>query len=160
LKRLLAIILITISLQSSAQEVTAKERIIQFIEDTYKVSNASTIVDYVFKVSEQKNLDPLRILAIIKVESMFKQNAKSSANSHGYMQVNLTYHKSKFNSKHEVYDIEKNIDVGTDIWLACLNKSKSLISAGKCYSGGHIGWTQKVEQTTKHFRKVAERYEI
>ena len=155
MKRLLAVFLITISLQSSAQEVTAKERIIQFIEDTYKVSNASAIVDYVFKVSEQKNLDPLRILAIIKVESRFDERAKSPANAHGLMQVHYPSHRKLVVSKNDLYDMETNIDLGTTIWSNCVSKSaKKLALAARCYTGGHQHWLTQVNQEHKKLSKL------
>jgi len=155
MKRLLAVLLVTLSLQSSAQEVTAKERIIQFIEDTYRVSNASTIVDYVFKISEQKNLDPLQILAIIKVESRFNEKAKSPANAHGLMQVHYPSHRKEVAKVSELYDIETNIDIGTTIWSNCVSKSaKKLASAARCYTGGHQYWLTQVNLEHKKLSKL------
>ncbi len=158
MKRLLAILLTSLSLSASssiAQEITAKQRIIQFIEDTYKISNAPAIVNYAFEFSEQRNLDPLQILAIIKVESRFNPKAKSYANAHGLMQIHYPSHQGKIDYIGELYDIKTNIDLGTQIWKACIAKSTKLSSAARCYTGGHEKW---LAQVTHEHNKLSKLY--
>ena len=43
--------------------------------------------EYVYKYSEEQNLDPLLVFAIIKAESNFKPNIVSSSNAKGVMQL-------------------------------------------------------------------------
>lgn len=154
MKRLLIVLFITWSLQSSAQEVTIKDRFIIFITETYRISNAPAIVETVFALSKEKNLDPTLIFAIIATESRFQDRAKSPAQSYGLMQVHWPSHKKKFDSKDEIFDIDYNIDVGTDIWISCTNKARSLIQSANCYTGGHQKWLANVQRNQQKFKQL------
>jgi soluble lytic murein transglycosylase len=75
--------------------------------------------EYVNKYSDQYNLDPLFVLAVIKTESKFDEDAKSHKNAVGLMQITVATGEwaakemgySTF-SKENLYDEEYNIRMG------------------------------------------------
>jgi soluble lytic murein transglycosylase-like protein len=156
MKKLLATLMATLCLSSSVQavEITIQDRVSQFIENTYKISYAYDIVDKVFSIAEKKNLDPLFILAMMQVESGFNANAKSPANSHGLMQVHYPSHRKKVIEKNDLYDLDTNIELGTEIWKECVDKSKTIYAAAMCYTGGHHDWLGKVRLAHNNLNKL------
>ena len=153
MKRLLVAILVALSMTTSsiAQEVTIKDRIVEFIEETYKISNASLIVDYVFEVSERKDLDPTLVLGIIAVESRFKANARNASGATGLMQVVVPMHCKRFpvskNCRVLANDPEHNIEVGTDILVEFKGNLRK-------YSGGHDGYAKLVKAQQHKFKQL------
>jgi soluble lytic murein transglycosylase-like protein len=136
---------------SIAQEVVVKSRFVQFIEDTYQSSHASVIVDYVFEVSERKNLDPMRVFSIIAVESRFNPNAKNASGATGLMQVMVPLHCKRFPTpktcKALAHDPEQNIEVGTDI----LVEFKGNLNR---YSGNTPGYAAMVRKQELKFQQL------
>jgi soluble lytic murein transglycosylase-like protein len=148
----LAAILLSLLLSSSvmAEDKLAKIRIGKFIEETYKVSVASSIVDTVMEVSKRKSIDPTLVFAIIAVESGFNPKAKNPSGARGLMQVLTPMHCQKFDRKQcvtQAHDIEKNIEVGTDI-LIDFNMNLHR------YSGGAANYRQKVINKQRVFKKL------
>lgn len=83
----------------------------EVVEDVSKLSKMERIDKAVDKASKQYGIDKNLIRAIIKVESNFNPNTKSSAGAMGLMQLmpeNVKYYKVK-----DPYNIEENIDAGT-----------------------------------------------
>ena len=76
--------------------------------------------EYVYKYANEYNLDPLLIFAIIKNESKFEKNTKSSSGAIGLMQLMETTAIEMANqidesvvTQEELYNPEKNIRIGT-----------------------------------------------
>ncbi len=162
MKKLIATFMAVILLSSSTQavELTVQDKIVLFIQETYKVSYASEIVDKVYQISERKQLDPLFVLAMMQVESGYKLTAKSPANAHGLMQVHYPSHRQKVLSKNDLYDMDINIELGTDIWKECVGKSKTIYIAAMCYTGGHQDWLSKVRLAHNNLINIKEPHEI
>lgn len=75
---------------------------------------------YINKYSSQYNLDPYLIVAIIKTESNFKDNAKSNKNALGLMQI--TPETGEWIAqKHNIEEFDENIllDEETNIKFGC-----------------------------------------
>ena len=153
MRKLLIVLLATLSITSSsiAQEVTIKDRISEFIEETYKISNASLIVDHVFEISERKDLDPTLVLGIIAVESRFNANAQNPSGATGLMQVLMPMHCKRFPTpktcKALAHDPEHNIEVGTDILVEFNGNLRK-------YSGGHEGYAKLVKTQQHKFKQL------
>ena len=153
MRKLLTVLLMTFSISSSAiaEEVLIKDRFISFIEETYKISNAKTIVDHVFEISEKKNLDPTLVLGIIGVESRFNVNARNASGATGLMQVLLPMHCKRFptpkNCKALANDPEQNIEVGTDILVEFNGDLRK-------YSGGATMYRTKVLKEQDKFYTI------
>lgn len=75
--------------------------------------------DIVKRYSEKYNLDPLLVMAVIKTESNFDKNAKSTKNAYGLMQITdttaewaATKMDIEFNSTSQLLNEEYNIRMG------------------------------------------------
>jgi|GEM_PF-1023842 soluble lytic murein transglycosylase-like protein len=114
---------LTIDSQSQKVKVLAS-----FIQDRFNVpqSKANTIVAEAFKNGHKRDLQPELILAVIAVESTFKEKAVSPVGARGLMQVMPSAHPRKVKSiggLRALYDPKKNISVGTHILAQYLSQS-------------------------------------
>lgn len=109
-------------------------------------AQAESIIHYVFKEAKRHKIDPLLLLAIIKTESTFKLNAKSTKGARGLMQVLPYWHKDKIRGRN-INELAVNIEVGTIIINDCLKKHNDNVKRGlRCYLGG---------QSKSYVKKVA-----
>lgn len=99
---------------------------------------------YVEKYAEQFNIDPLLIYSIIKAESNFNKDAKSSSGAKGLMQLmdataeEIAY---KINEpliiKESLYDPEKNIKIGTKYYSELIESfNGNMLLALTAYNAG------------------------
>lgn len=100
-------------------------------------------VDEVMEIGEEYNVDPLLILSIIKVESNFREEAKSHMNAYGLMQVipetadwinerlELNYEKPE-----DLYEPNLNLRMGTYYLSYLLNHFSDQDVAIAAYNGG------------------------
>ena len=79
----------------------------------------TTYSEYVEKYADKYNIDPLLIYSIIKAESNFNPDVKSSSNAIGVMQImqNTAAEIAKnsgieLNSANDLYNPETNIEIG------------------------------------------------
>jgi hypothetical protein len=115
-------------------------RLVKWVTQTTngKMSDAKalSIIRDVYAHSYSKNLNPRTVLAIIRVESTFQENAKSSYGAKGIMQVVPRFHKTKLAGRNP-FNSSVSTEVGTSILEDCGKKSKGkLYSMLQCYSGG------------------------
>ena len=83
--------------------------------------------EYVYKYSEENNIDPFMTFAIIKVESKFNRNIKSSSGALGLMQLMESTAIEMANElgeevivKEALYNPETNIKIGTTYYATLL----------------------------------------
>jgi soluble lytic murein transglycosylase-like protein len=122
----------------------------QFIEDylpavnTYTGSEitAKRILSAVYENSLQYDLSPELILAVIKVESEFNPKAYSDAGAIGLMQLMPITGRYVGRSlglwidgKEDLYDIEKNIQIGTVFLKECIERLGEQRGLGYYYAG-------------------------
>lgn len=103
-----------------------------YIHHHFKISasKASVIVEEAFHNGLKQGVQPELILAIIAVESEFKERAVSKAGAHGLMQVLPSAHPKKIKSiggRKGLYDLRKNISVGSKILAQYKDLSKGNI---------------------------------
>lgn len=153
MKKQLLLLLLPFAMTTSsiAQEITIRDRFVSFIEETYKTSHASLIVEHVFEVSQRKNLDPMRVFSIIAVESRFNPTAKNPSGATGLMQVMVPMHCKRFpdhsKCRQLALDPEHNIEVGTDI----LVEFKGNLNR---YSGNTPGYAAMVRKHELKFQQL------
>lgn len=112
-----------------------------YIARKYRIASsvAGAIINTVFKVGVEKNLDPQLILAVIAIESRYNPFAESHAGAQGLMQVMTKVHKDKFAAFGEgpmaaVHPLA-NIQVGTQILYDCIKRRGSIDGGLACYVG-------------------------
>jgi soluble lytic murein transglycosylase-like protein len=118
---------------------------------------AKKIAAKVVKYSEKHKVKLPFIVAIIEVESKFNSMASSGKGDEGLMQVRYSVWKKKFNIKRkkDLYDINKNIEIGVSILKYYLDRSHGNISlALHKYCGSNKSrYTSKVNKAMKRYNR-------
>ena len=132
------------------------------LKDTYRVDRrlATDIVTTAFQAGQKYDLDPLLILAIIKVESTFNPKAVSVADAKGLMQVLPRAHPQKIEAaggEEKLFLPHINIKMGAKILREYLElASGSLTSALLRYNGSSKDPTQKYAKRVMEEREKLE----
>lgn len=95
----------------------------------YKKIYPTTYSEYVYKYSEENNIDPLLVFAIIKAESNFNPKIVSKSNAKGLMQLmestaeEITEKEFQENYYSTMlFEPEKNIKIGTAYFASLLER--------------------------------------
>ena len=140
--------------------------------------------EYVYKYSEENNIDPYLTFAIIKAESNFKRNIKSKSGAVGLMQLmeeTAVEEASEFGEEiivvEKLYNPEFNIKVGTKYYAKLLKKYNNELIALAAYNAG-MGNVDKwikdgiikedgsdienipIKETNNYVRKIIRNYKI
>lgn len=144
MKAIFAYAILTLSFMlapfSAQAEVSYTKKAVEnwIVAETKSLVSTATvkrIVNAVFAQAQKHSIDPLLILSTIKQESRFRVQAKSSYGAKGLMQVVPRWHGDKIAGRN-IYNIETNIEVGTQVLVDCLDKFNGAVSkALRCYSG-------------------------
>lgn len=89
------------------------------------------------EASASTKVDPLLMLAVIQVESGFRQKAlnTTSGRSVGLTQVQVYWHRDKFRTK-DYFDVIENVHAGAEILAACQKKHRGNVERSLwCYNG-------------------------
>ena len=133
---------VLIALHATASHAIASNKIEalgKYISSACKTScvDASLLLISVEKASEELDVNPTTLLAIIEVESSFKHRAlnKTNGKSIGLSQIQVKWHRDKFTSTN-YYDVFDNVRVGAVIYRDCIKRHKgSRERALWCYNG-------------------------
>jgi soluble lytic murein transglycosylase-like protein len=94
----------------------------------------SDIVESVYTVSKQYNMNPTLVLGIIQVESNFNPSAVSSRGAYGLMQINHQVWKNELLiDKKKIFEIDYNIHLGLNILNRYLKISKGNLNQALHY---------------------------
>ena len=141
--------------------------------------------EYVEKYASKYNIDPLLIYSIIKAESNFKPDVKSSSDAYGLMQVTKESAKdvakkldTKTTNTKMLYDPKTNIKIGVTYFNFLLEKydynTNIAVIAYNAGFGNVDKWIQKgiikedgqdlenvpFKETNNYVRKILNNYEI
>lgn len=131
-------------------KLTVYEKQIKYIQTTNsKISRATAkrIVLAAHKEEKRTGVPATLILAMAKKESAFNPRALSKVGARGLIQVMPKYHKERMKKMgiKDLYAVEDNIRVGTDILLDFQRMSKgNLRVALHRYSGGARGYANSI----------------
>ena len=138
------------------------------------------------KYAKEYQVDPLLIFAMIKIESNFNENAKSSSDARGLMQLmentaieieNKIEKDKKMIPIEALYEPDKNIELGTYYFASLLNQYDNVGVALAAYNAGMGRVDDWIEQgiiykdgsnlenipykeTNMYVRKVLNTYQI
>lgn len=156
---LLCLSLLGLHTQAQAQELTPEQAAAAnwvLNESAVPLSEKQAIsyVQHAYAQAKVHSIDPLRIIAIIRIESRFNHKARSSEDAQGLMQVIPKYHKAAL-AKRNPYDPYVSIEVGTSIYRDCLTKHKgNQFKASNCYSGnGGRKYYSLLEESNKKLQR-------
>lgn len=102
---------------------------------------ATDIVNSVLAESTRQGVDPLLVLALIKVESNFNPFAISKSNALGLMQVIPSWHTDKIKA-HNLFDVGQNIELGVKIMKEYESSSNDIMLLR--YSGNTVNYAASV----------------
>ncbi|WP_370632043.1 transglycosylase SLT domain-containing protein [Pusillimonas sp. MFBS29] len=112
-----------------------------YLARKYRIAHsvAGALVNTVFVVAREKNLDPQLVLAVIAIESRYNPYAESHVGAQGLMQVMTKVHKDKFEAFSDgpiaALNPIANIRVGTQILYDCIKRRRSVEGGLACYVG-------------------------
>lgn len=115
---------------------------------------ADRLLQAVTDAAKEYRVNPVTLLAIIRVESSYKPLAENKVNgrSVGLSQIQIRWHRDKFRTI-DPFDITDNVRVGAKVYKDCVVKHKGDRSrALACYSGN------TEYSRTKYVPKVLEVY--
>lgn len=151
---------------AAAEEPAAyRSHLADYVARAYKVprDQIERIIDGAIEAGRRNNLDPLLILSITAAESAFNPNARNrSSGASGLMQVVPKVHASRFKKKSGgVFDIETNLQVGSELLRELIDRTGSLPRALKFYMGGALlshdqGYGNKVTREHSRMKLAAQ----
>ena len=125
---------------------------LDYVTQRYRVSPDALIP--VFEtaqlIGQERQIDPLLIVAIIGIESRFNQFAESTMGAQGLMQVIPRFHKDKLpknKGAKPLLDPVTNIRVGVRVLEDAIRRSGSLVAGLQSYAGSsdpHGKYSSKV----------------
>ncbi|CCD37576.1 Soluble lytic murein transglycosylase [Candidatus Paraburkholderia kirkii UZHbot1] len=104
--------------------------------------------------SSKYSLPPALLLAIISIESRFKETAKGPNNATGLMQVVPSAHR-KLARDLDLTDPEDNIEVGSAILHGYMKSAQGDLDAALKSYGGSRAYAEKVSLRAKTFEPAA-----
>lgn len=108
-----------------------------YLQEQWNISiqDSEKIIDAILHHSQEQDIDPYLVMAIIEKESNYQYKAKSPYGSKGLMQIQTSYHQDKLKGRSPL-DIYTNIEVGVRILKDCFSRYNTL--RGRlyvCYNG-------------------------
>lgn len=149
------------TISSRNYEISKKEQsYIDWVSDNSNLDEdkSKNLVRKILKYSNLMDIDEKIVLAIIKVESTFNQNAISSYGAFGLMQVVPKMHIDKLKTilaesgSPNPFDIDTNLILGIRIFKECQTRQKTLEKSLQCYNGSvglDNGYDRKVMNVYK-----------
>ncbi|SAK69224.1 lytic transglycosylase catalytic [Caballeronia fortuita] len=115
---------------------------------------AQTIASAVMSSASKYSLPPALLLAIISIESRFKETARGPNNATGLMQVVPSAHK-KLVRNVDLTDPEDNIETGSAILHGYVKSAQGDVDAALKSYGGSRAYAEKVSLRAKSFEPAA-----
>ena len=140
--------------------------------------------EYIFKYSEENNIDPYLTMAIIKVESNYNRNIKSKSGAIGLMQLMESTALEEAQEVGEsisvterLYNPDVNIKIGTKYFAKLMKKYNNHLLALAAYNAGMgnvDNWIKNgiikddgsdienipIKETNNYVRKIVRDYKI
>ncbi len=145
--------------QQDSRLDAARHKISEVITRKFGVARekAQTIASAVMASASKYSLPPALLLAIISIESRFKETAVGANNATGLMQVVPSAHK-KLVRNVDLTEPETNIEIGSSILHGYLKSAQGDVDAALKNYGGSRAYAEKVSLRAKTFEPVAAVY--
>ncbi len=138
---------------------------LSYVAQRYKVSAEAVrpIFEAAHRVGQERQIDPLLIVAIIGIESSFNPFAESSFGAQGLMQVIPRFHKDKVPQgagNRAFFDPATNIRIGVSVLQEAIQRRGGLTAGLQQYAGSTdpSGWyANKVMAEKARLEQAAKR---
>lgn len=147
-------------------DATRARKLAEYIQDTYQVrqEKAKIIVSEAIDSGAEHELEPELILAVIAVESTFKERALSPKGARGLMQILPSAHPEtvkKLGGEHVLFDPEKNISAGSGILVHYLSRSRGDLSKALLRYNGSLkdprsGYARRVLRVYNRLKQASD----
>ncbi|MBB2925690.1 transglycosylase SLT domain-containing protein [Paraburkholderia silvatlantica] len=116
---------------------------------------AAQISQAVTGAAEKYSLPPAVLLAIISIESRFRERARGANGATGLMQVVPSAHRNLLHNK-DLTDPEVNIDVGSSILYGYQRAAGGDLNAAMKNYGGSKAYAEKIRTRAVEFSRVLD----
>jgi soluble lytic murein transglycosylase-like protein len=141
-----------------AEEQKQSEQISAYLMQKFGVAKekAEQISAAVTSAASKYSLPPALLLAIISIESRFKEKAKGANGATGLMQVVPSAHKRLLKNVNDLTEPTANIEVGSAILYGYMQSANGDLGAALKSYGGSKAYAEKVSLRANAFAHVVE----
>ena len=157
MSRLLCLILLSLGLAQSALAEENGDRMSVYLTQKFGLAKekAAKISDAVQSAASKYSLPPALLLAIISIESRFKEKAKGANGATGLMQVVPSAHRGLLRNVKDLTEPTANIEAGSAILYGYMRSANGDMNAALKSYGGSQAYAQKVSLRAGDFAGVA-----
>jgi len=157
MSRLLCLIVLTLGLAQSAMADTS-DQISDYLTQKFGLARekAEKISASVTSAATKYSLPPALLLAIISIESRFKEKAKGPHGATGLMQVVPAAHKGLVKNVGDLTEPSANIEVGSAILYGYVQSAGGDVNQALKNYGGSMAYAQKVSLRANTFAQAVE----
>ncbi|WP_122152790.1 lytic transglycosylase domain-containing protein [Paraburkholderia sp.] len=157
MSRLLCLIMLSLCLMQSAMaEESDHDRISQYLTQKFGLAKAKAeqISTAVQSAAAKYSLPPALLLAIISIESRFKEKAKGPRGATGLMQVVPAAHRGLLRNVKDLTEPTANIEAGSAILHGYMQSAGGNMSLALKSYGGSMAYAQMVSTRVETFAPV------
>ncbi|NPT61004.1 lytic transglycosylase domain-containing protein [Paraburkholderia elongata] len=157
MSRLLCLIVLSLGLMQTATADENNDRMSAYLTQKFGLAKekAQKISDAVQSVASKYSLPPALLLAIISIESRFKEKAKGANGATGLMQVVPGAHRGLLRNVKDLTEPTTNIEVGSAILYGYMRSANGDMNAALKSYGGSQAYAKKVSLRVEDFAGVA-----
>jgi soluble lytic murein transglycosylase-like protein len=117
---------------------------------------AVQIANAVDIAASKYSLPPAMLLAIISIESRFKEKARGANGATGLMQVVPSAHRGLLKNTKDLTEPTANIDAGSAILYGYLKSARGDVTLALKKYGGSTAYAEKIQKHVGEFSKVVD----
>jgi hypothetical protein len=157
MSKIFCLIMLSLCLvQGAVAEETDQDHISVYLTQKFGLAKAKAeqISDAVQSAATKYSLPPALLLAIISIESRFKDKAKGPRGATGLMQVVPAAHRGLLKNVKDLTDPDANVEAGSAILHGYLQSAGGDLSLALKNYGGSMAYAQKVSMRIETFAPV------
>jgi soluble lytic murein transglycosylase-like protein len=158
MSRLLCLIVLSVGLIQTASADENTDRMTAYLTQKFGLAKekAQKISDAVQSAASKYSLPPALLLAIISIESRFKEKARGANGATGLMQVVPGAHRGLLRNIKDLTEPTANIEVGSAILYGYMRSANGDMNAALKSYGGSQAYAQKVSLRVEDFAALTE----
>lgn len=162
MSRLLCLIVLSLGLMQTATADETNDRMSAYLTQKFGLAKekAQKISDAVQSAASKYSLPPALLLAIISIESRFKEKAKGPNGATGLMQVVPGAHRGLLRNVKDLTEPTTNIEMGSAILYGYMRSANGDMNAALKSYGGSQAYARKVSLRVEDFAGVAGPEEV
>jgi len=157
MSRLLCLIVLSLGLMQTATADENGDRISVYLTQKFGLAKdkAQKISNAVQSAASKYSLPPALLLAIISIESRFKEKARGANGATGLMQVVPQAHRGLLRNVKDLTEPGANIEAGSAILYGYMRSANGDLSVALKSYGGSKAYAQKVSLRVEDFAAIA-----